>query len=73
MHDEESLEVVPTYGVWGAEDNIDCTLCVSRPMDVVFLPCRHICACFVCAPKCNTCPLCRSDITKNMRFIPGAV
>jgi len=44
------------------EDVRVCTICVSRPRDVVFLPCGHVCSCVQCANQLDTCPVCRRQV-----------
>ena len=43
-----------------------CKICFDRPVNSVFVPCGHICACFPCAARAEDkgCPIC-----KNMCFV----
>lgn len=57
----------------GAGEN--CVICRVKPVNVVFKPCTHACACSECAIQIkeinNKCPLCRSHIVENVTFYPG--
>jgi len=46
----------------GLEDDRVCSICLSNPRNVVFLPCGHVCACSSCSEKLNDCPVCRGVI-----------
>lgn len=30
------------------EGEVDCTVCLCEPKDIVLLPCRHVCICHQC-------------------------
>lgn len=55
----------------GGGETLACRVCMDNAMDTVFLPCRHVVCCGECAPRCNRCPLCRSEIENSMHiFLP---
>ncbi|KPA78673.1 hypothetical protein ABB37_06273 [Leptomonas pyrrhocoris] len=57
----------PTAATFEAEQ---CNICLENRKDTVFLPCRHLCACWRCA-LClanGKCPTCRHDI-EAMQFV----
>ena len=35
-----------------------CVVCLERPLEVLFKPCRHVCTCKVCGAKVVDCPIC---------------
>ena len=39
-----------------------CQICAEQPVNCVFAPCGHMCACVLCAYKVQRCPICRSHI-----------
>jgi len=41
------------------EDVRVCSICMSQPRNVVFLPCGHVCACVQCGSRLPSCPVCR--------------
>lgn len=47
-----------------------CNICLENCKDTVFLPCRHLCACWGCAVRFSggKCPTCRADV-EAMQFI----
>lgn len=54
-----------TYASEQSFINIDaCVICLDRPREIVYLPCRHFVICEKCftASQLRTCPLCRSPI-----------
>ncbi|ADD73784.1 IAP-2 [Lymantria xylina nucleopolyhedrovirus] len=50
------------------EDDINCKICFERPRNVCFLPCRHLCACAVCARRCSACCICRQTILNKIEI-----
>lgn len=43
--------------------DLDCSICISEPKTLIFVPCGHFCSCNTCSSKIkNKCPICRSDI-----------
>ncbi|ESU37556.1 Hypothetical protein DHA2_153292 [Giardia duodenalis] len=52
--------------------NIDtCVICLDRPREIVYLPCRHFIVCEQCfiASQLRTCPLCRSPIVEAVAVL----
>ena len=45
----------------------ECVICMTNGLEIIFLPCGHVCTCAVCAPKVQTCPACRAFITEKKR------
>ena len=44
-----------------------CTICCTRPIQRVFQPCMHACACDECARRLEVCPVCRSQVVAKWR------
>ena len=38
----------------------DCVVCMDRPLEMVFVPCGHICVCEPCSSQITRCPICRT-------------
>ena len=48
-----------------------CNICLSRNVQRLFLPCRHLVTCANCAILLEKCPVCRTTITHSMDvFLP---
>lgn len=45
-----------------------CCVCLSKPIQVVLIPCGHACLCRKCSRQLDTCPLCRLQIQATQRF-----
>jgi hypothetical protein len=46
----------------------DCTICMDKKSNVVFIPCGHMVACYKCAIKVkDVCPICRVTVTNVMK------
>ena len=62
-------------------DNINlgkiCIICLTNPIKVIFLPCKHRCYCSKCYNECKekcqniimNCPICRKPIVSTILFI----
>ena len=50
-------------------DRVECKICQDRSVEVVFVPCGHVCVCRRCARNqaMKSCPLCRQRIFKKIR------
>lgn len=46
----------------------ECVVCLDSPLEIVFIPCGHICTCISCSKLINVCPLCRSKLTQKFKF-----
>eukprot|EP01065_Artemidia_motanka_P053641 TRINITY_DN9998_c1_g1_i1.p1 TRINITY_DN9998_c1_g1~~TRINITY_DN9998_c1_g1_i1.p1 ORF type:complete len:323 (+),score=83.99 TRINITY_DN9998_c1_g1_i1:160-1128(+) len=64
-------------GVYGAETGAswcECVICLDEMKEVVFLPCKHMCACVGCAKRLSKCPVCREPVVDRLkvRVAPAA-
>lgn len=48
--------------------NVECKICMSEEVGVVFLPCGHLMSCVMCAPAISMCPLCRQPIRGESNY-----
>jgi hypothetical protein len=44
-----------------------CKICFDAEVDVILLPCAHLCICNQCAPCLTVCPICRTRIVEAKR------
>mmetsp|Transcript_107562 Transcript_107562/g.302811 ORF Transcript_107562/g.302811 Transcript_107562/m.302811 type:complete len:320 (-) Transcript_107562:224-1183(-) len=51
------------------EEEQACIVCSDFAKSVLFLPCRHLCACDSCAPQLASCPICRAQIDRKVNCI----
>mmetsp|Transcript_8643 Transcript_8643/g.20343 ORF Transcript_8643/g.20343 Transcript_8643/m.20343 type:complete len:209 (+) Transcript_8643:3-629(+) len=51
------------------EDEQACVICSDAPRGILFLPCRHLCACPECSPVLASCPICRVPIARQVECI----
>ena len=53
------------------EDNKVCVVCMDAPLQMVLVPCGHMCVCEECAQQISQCPICRKPTQSTMKvFIP---
>ncbi|XP_062616598.1 baculoviral IAP repeat-containing protein 7-B-like [Saccostrea cucullata] len=45
-----------------------CHICLDEELQIVFLPCGHLCCCALCAPSFHFCPICRGEIQQSKRI-----
>ncbi|XP_055534404.1 E3 ubiquitin-protein ligase LRSAM1-like [Wyeomyia smithii] len=47
----------------------ECVVCLEETVQVIFLPCGHMCCCAGCHVDITDCPLCRSYIERKIKVI----
>jgi hypothetical protein len=45
----------------------ECKVCNERSIDIVFVPCGHLCCCSVCSQSLSTCIVCRRTIDQKLK------
>ena len=60
---EKSLTDLSTRKI--TTDGNICTICVENPLEILFRPCMHVCACAKCARKLQSCPVCCAVPTRR--------
>ncbi|XP_071096759.1 E3 ubiquitin-protein ligase LRSAM1-like [Haliotis cracherodii] len=48
--------------------NSECSICLERESQVIFLNCGHICSCVMCCGPLTLCPLCRAPIVQKIKL-----
>nr|XP_039255545.1 E3 ubiquitin-protein ligase MYLIP-like [Styela clava] len=51
-------------------DALTCRICMDNEINTVFWSCGHQVCCNDCANQCQTCPICRQEITKTQVVFP---
>eukprot|EP00756_Hemistasia_phaeocysticola_P064936 Hpha_TRINITY_DN8168_c1_g1::TRINITY_DN8168_c1_g1_i1::g.172138::m.172138 len=76
--DEPAVALISANGVidpvvYGEQEGQEgCVVCMERPKEVVFEPCRHFCCCKVCAIACeDKCPMCTQDVEGSVFLASG--
>ncbi|XP_022248887.1 E3 ubiquitin-protein ligase LRSAM1-like isoform X2 [Limulus polyphemus] len=70
--EEEALEpAIPSAPVLTDQDvklwtSTECVVCLENKSAVVFLPCGHVCCCWICVKPLTSCPMCRSNIHNKL-------
>lgn len=50
--------------------NSECSICLDRTSEVIFLNCGHVCCCVKCSELVAQCPLCREEIVRRIKLMP---
>jgi hypothetical protein len=45
-----------------------CVICMNAEKTHAFQPCGHKCVCTSCVALCQTCPICRTNVTGIIRI-----
>ncbi|XP_014774266.1 E3 ubiquitin-protein ligase LRSAM1 [Octopus bimaculoides] len=45
----------------------ECSICLDRTTNIIFLNCGHVCCCTECSVDLEFCPLCRSNILQKIQ------
>ncbi|XP_058830179.1 E3 ubiquitin-protein ligase LRSAM1-like [Topomyia yanbarensis] len=53
----------------GAVQFAECVVCLEETVQVIFLPCGHMCCCAGCQIDIHDCPLCRAYIERKIKVI----
>ena len=68
----ESLENIPIVSAAAATTSAitgrTCSICTTREVNLLFLPCRHLACCSECGmnPTVNSCHICRETISERI-------
>ena len=52
-------------------NSIDCSICLDRRPNILYLPCKHITNCGICSEKLKKCPICLETIDTKMDIFYG--
>ncbi|KAL4219600.1 E3 ubiquitin-protein ligase lrsam1 [Mactra antiquata] len=48
--------------------NSECSICLDKTSEVLFMNCGHVCTCVQCCDSVQLCPLCRADIVRRVKL-----
>ncbi|XP_058460230.1 E3 ubiquitin-protein ligase LRSAM1-like [Malaya genurostris] len=72
---EDRVELVPSLPpeeqsvANGVVQFAECVVCLEETVQVIFLPCGHMCCCAACQIDIRDCPLCRAYIERKIKVI----
>ena len=47
-------------------EKMDCIVCMEKPKNIIFLPCKHFSSCETCSVK-DFCPICRAEVANRIQ------
>ncbi|XP_059616470.1 E3 ubiquitin-protein ligase LRSAM1-like [Phlebotomus argentipes] len=47
----------------------ECVICMDEKVEIIFIPCGHLCVCSGCHNSVTNCPMCRAAIDQRIRVI----
>ncbi|XP_035906534.1 E3 ubiquitin-protein ligase LRSAM1-like isoform X1 [Anopheles stephensi] len=60
----------PVGSVTGAVPQYaECVICMEQMVQVIFIPCGHMCCCSGCHTEIHDCPMCRAYIERKIKVI----
>ncbi|XP_035784323.1 E3 ubiquitin-protein ligase LRSAM1-like isoform X1 [Anopheles albimanus] len=62
-------EISPVSATATAPQFAECVICMEQMVQVIFLPCGHMCCCTVCHTEVQDCPMCRAYIERKIKVI----
>ena len=53
------------------ESDSTCVICMDAPLEMVLVPCGHMCVCESCSRQIISCPMCRKTVDNAVKvFFP---
>ncbi|XP_058120111.1 E3 ubiquitin-protein ligase LRSAM1-like isoform X2 [Anopheles coustani] len=62
-------EPISPMGGGGVTQFAECVICMEQTVQVIFLPCGHMCCCSGCHVEIHDCPMCRAYIERKIKVI----
>ena len=68
-HAYNPLQLPPSMALNNADNT--CVICMDAPLEVVLIPCGHMCICESCSRQIVVCPMCRKTVEDTVKvFFP---
>merc|ERR1711963_369345 len=64
----EDLPSAPPLAPVETYQSNECVICLENKCNIIFLPCGHVCSCWICEAGLTECPLCRATIVQKVRL-----
>lgn len=65
----EDISPTRQHSVTARGMNSECSICLDKTSEVIFLNCGHVCCCVKCSDLVSQCPLCREDIVRRIKLM----
>uniref|UniRef100_A0A182RUX6 RING-type domain-containing protein n=1 Tax=Anopheles funestus TaxID=62324 RepID=A0A182RUX6_ANOFN len=65
----ESNEAISPVSAGTVAQFAECVVCMEQVVQVIFLPCGHMCCCSSCHTEIHDCPMCRAYIERKIKVI----
>uniref|UniRef100_A0A182SCC4 RING-type domain-containing protein n=1 Tax=Anopheles maculatus TaxID=74869 RepID=A0A182SCC4_9DIPT len=69
LDSDEAISPVSSVTAAAVTQYAECVVCMEQLVQVIFIPCGHMCCCSGCHTEINDCPMCRAYIERKIKVI----